>query len=342
MNIKIYKLEPEKCAQWDGYIEANNDATFFHLSGWQTVLEKAFGHTAHYLYAVNGDDIVGVLPLLHVKSLLFGNTLSSLPFAVYGGVLSDNDDVRNQLIESACALAQSLGVDALEFRNQQRSAHSWPVKNLYVTFKKTMSEDNDVNMQAIPRKQRAVVRKGIKAGLVAEDNAEWRRLYRLYAESVRNLGTPVFGSKYFELLRKVFKDQSRVLVVSDNGVDVCGVLSFYFKDEVLPYYAGARPRARALKANDYMYWELMKRSVEQGVKRFDFGRSKIGSGSYSYKKNWGFEPLPLHYEYFLVKSLAMPEVNPNNPKYSLFIDLWKKLPLPVANVLGPFLARNLG
>ncbi|HIE56058.1 MAG TPA: GNAT family N-acetyltransferase, partial [Chromatiaceae bacterium] len=159
---------------------------------------------------------------------------------------------------------------------------------------------------------------------------------------LRNLGTPVFSRNYLRLLREEFGQDCRVLIIQHQGRDIAGVMSFYFRNEVLPYYGGSLPVARQLKGNDFMYWELLRRSGEEGITLFDFGRSKQGTGSFSFKKNWGFEPQPLHYQYHLVKVDAIPEVNPMNPKYQLFIKGWKKMPLSIANRLGPLLAKSLG
>ncbi|MEZ5529322.1 MAG: FemAB family PEP-CTERM system-associated protein [Porticoccaceae bacterium] len=285
----------------------------------------------------------GILPLAHNKSLLFGNQLVSNPFCVYGGVVADSDEVAGALRAAACELAHSLDVDALELRNLVDSGKNWPTKTLYSTFRRAIDPDPEVNMQAIPSKQRTMVRKGIKNGLISELGDHWDRAYRVYSESVRNLGTPVFSRKYFSVLREVFGEDCGVLMITHEGRDVAGVVSFYFRDEVLPYYGGSIAEARDIKGvNDFMYWELMRRSAEQGIRTFDFGRSKNDSGPYHFKKHWGFEPEPLHYEYHLVRATAVPEVNPLNPKYQLFIRAWKKLPLSVANRIGPFLAKNLG
>ena len=198
-------------------------------------------------------------------------------------------------------------------------------------------------MQAIPRKQRAMVRKGIKAGLVGEIDATVDRFFDLYADNVHRHGTPALPKRYFEALKRTFGDRCEVLTVcSASGLPVSGVLSFYFKDEVLPYYAGDRVEARDLAANDFKYWDLMRRACERGLRIFDYGRSKQGTGSYDFKKNWGFEPTPLHYEYQLFKGDRIPENNPLNPKYQLFIRAWRRLPRSMANRLGPFIVKNLG
>ncbi|MET0106809.1 MAG: FemAB family XrtA/PEP-CTERM system-associated protein [Sedimenticola sp.] len=340
--MEIKRLTPDVEHRWDEFVETCPNATFFHKAGWKTVLERSFGHSTHYLYAEDQGQVKGVLPLANVKSWLFGNTLSSTPFCVYGGIASIETEAEKLLRNEACRIAEQLGVDALELRNRQQSGSGWPAKDLYVTFRKEIAQDPDENLKAIPRKQRAMVRKGIKSGLVSELDSGCDRLYRIYSESVRNLGTPVFSQSYFRNLREAFGEQCDVLMINHEGMDVAGVMSFYFRDEVLPYYGGSIPQARNLKANDFMYWELMRESAERGIGIFDYGRSKVGTGSYSFKKNWGFEPEPLNYEYHLVKSKSIPEVNPMNPKYQLFIKAWKKLPLTVANVVGPILAKNLG
>jgi FemAB-related protein (PEP-CTERM system-associated) len=343
MGLAVRKLEAEGASAWDVYVRNAAQATFFHLSGWKSVLERAFGHRAHFLYAEQDGAIVGILPLAQVKSTLFGNSLSSLPFCVYGGIVAETAEAAGALRSEACRLAESLKVDALELRNNRPSEAGWPVKELYYTFRKAIEADDEANLMAIPNRQRAMIRKGIKEGLQSEWDTGTDRLYRVYAESVRNLGTPVFSAKYLRILREIFSDDCSVLMITHEGEDVAGVMNFYFKDEVLPYYGGSTAVARTIKGvNHFMYWELMRRSREQGYRLFDFGRSKAGTGPYSFKKNFGFEPQPLPYEYHLVKSQAVPDINPLNPKYRMMVNTWTKLPLPLANFIGPFLARSLG
>lgn len=340
--MQVHELTADKVEQWDRFVDVCNGATFFHRAGWQEVYQQAFGHKTWFLYAEAGGQIEGVLPLAQIKSRLFGNSLMSSPFCVYGGIAAESELARIKLEQAATELAQRLGVDYLEMRNQTRSHDNWPVKDLYVTFKKTMDPDPEKNMLAIPRKQRAMVRKGINAGLQGRDDDGVESFFRAYSESVRNLGTPVFSKRYFQILRNVFGDDCRVLTITKDERTVASVMSFYFRDQVLPYYGGGTSEARALKGNDFMYWELMRRSCEAGIKVFDYGRSKKGTGSYSFKKNWGFEPEPLFYEYHLVKSQSLPDINPLNPKYRLFINLWQRLPLSLSMKIGPLISRSLG
>ena len=328
--------------RWDAFVEKCADATFFHRFGWRRAVESGLGHRAWYLIAERSGVVEGLLPLAEIRSVLFGHRLVSVPGAVYAGVIATGDDARRILIGEACRLSHHLGVSALELRSRSVAEVSWPRSDLYVTFRKPISEDVDANMMAIPRKQRAMVRKGIEAGLTSRVVARLDDFFPIYAESVRNLGTPVFPRRYFEVLMDEFQGACETTVIAYNGRDIAAVMSFYFRNEVLPYYGGSRAAARAVKGNDFMYWDLMCRAAVRGVTVFDYGRSKIGSGSYSFKKNWGFAAEPLAYEYYMVRGDRIPAVNPNNPKYRLFINAWKRLPLPLANWVGPLVSRSLG
>ncbi|MCG8325597.1 MAG: FemAB family PEP-CTERM system-associated protein, partial [Thiotrichales bacterium] len=183
--------------------------------------------------------------------------------------------------------------------------------------------------------------KGMDPGLVSETDDDADRFFRIYAVSVRNLGTPVYPKRYFEALRSTFGNNCRILTVLKDGKPVSSVLSLYFNRTVMPYYGGGLPEARNLKAYDFMYWELMRRSCGEGMRVFDFGRSIEGTGSFSFKKNWGFEPGRLHYKQLMVQALQAPDIRPGNAKYRAYIKIWQKLPLPVANFIGPLVAKSL-
>ena len=341
LTVRPYR-EADK-QHWERFVFACAEATFFHRIGWREILETVFKHRTHYLIACRGEQIVGVLPLAQVKSLLFGHALVSLPFAVYGGVAVIDPEAAGALHQAAASLGRELGVQHLELRNRVALEPGWPHQDLYVTFRKTLLPEVEANMLAIPRKQRAVVRKGIQRNLRSEIDANTDRFFALYADNQHRHGTPPHSARYFKALRRVFGDDCEVLtVVTAEGKSVSGVLSFYFRDEVLPYYAGDVVEARETSANDFKYWELMRRACNRGVKVFDYGRSKLETGSFDFKRNWGFEPAPLHYEYQLFKRDTVPQNNPANPKYRAAIDLWRRLPRNVVNAIGPVLARHLG
>jgi len=306
-------------------------------------MEKVFGHATYYFYAEQDDAIVGVLPLAQVKTLLFGHAVVSLPFAVYAGVVAVDEGVAIALETEADRLARKLGAEYLELRQLTRQHDGWPRQDLYVTFRKALLPDEEANLLAIPRKQRAMVRKGIKNELVSRFDDDAACFYSLFAKNVHRHGTPALPMRYFEALRSTFGTDCSVLTVySPEGRPLSSVLSFYFRDEILPYYAGDDEAARDLAANDFKYWELMRHACARGIKLFDYGRSKIGTGPFAFKKNWGFEPQSLHYEYRLYGRDSVPANNPSNAKYKLMIGAWRRLPLRVANWLGPFIVRGLG
>ncbi len=244
--------------------------------------------------------------------------------------------------QAAEELAEKLKVGHLEYRNFKPQNPAWHTKALYVTFRKEIDADVEKNMLAIPRKQRAMVRKGIKAGLQSSIDANVDRFFDAYSVSVHRLGTPVFSKKFFRLLKETFADDCEVMTITKDGRTVSSVMSFYFRDEVLPYYGGGTSEARAVAGNDFMYWELMRRACERGYKIFDFGRSKLGTGAYDFKVNWGFEAQPLHYEYQLHAAKEVPDTNPLNPKFQLFIKMWQRMPISLANAIGPHIVKNLG
>jgi FemAB-related protein (PEP-CTERM system-associated) len=347
MPVSIRSLDHTGAAAWDAFVTGHPDGTFFHRAAWADVIEKSFGHRTHYICAERDGAITGVLPMARVKTLLFGDSLISVPFCVYGGPLAADSASAAALTAHAAALLEKTGASAVEFRYRRPDTDDmgcdWLERpDLYVTFRKQIEADHDKNMKAIPRKQRAMVRKGIQNNLRSVVNRDVALLHGIYAESVRNLGTPVFSRRYFAMLADVFRDDCDIVTVMDGDTAIASVMNFYFRDEVLPYYGGGIASARQRAGNDFMYWEVMRRAADHGYRLFDFGRSKLGTGAFDFKKNWGFAPENLCYRYKLAPGASIPDHNPLNPKYRLFIAGWKQLPLAVANAIGPSIVRGLG
>jgi len=348
MAVRIHALDDAAAPAWDAFVQATPAASFFHLTPWATVIRRSFGHRTYYAYATQDGAIVGVLPLARMRTRLFGDSLASTPFCVYGGAVAATQEAAAALEAHARDLQRRLGVPCLEFRRREAADPGWTERPpLYCTFRKPIrltGDDARDMQQNIPRKQRAEVRKAIERfRLTSVSDGDTDRLHRIYAESVRNLGSPVFPRRYFRLLGQAFPGAHDVTTVLHEGRPVAAVLNFHFRDQVLPYYGGGTQQARALSANDFLYWEVMRRAGrERGATLFDFGRSKTGTGAFAYKRNWGFTPEPLHYCYQLAPGARIPDNNPNNPKYRVFIAAWKRLPLPLANLLGPPLVRGLG
>lgn len=331
--------------RWDAFVLACPEATFFHRAGWRRVAEEVFGLKAPYLYAEDAQGAIrGVLPLVHIDSLLFGNRLVSNAFCTGGGPAAVDDATAAALDEHAVGLVRKLGVDWLEYRQPPRRHPGRPChEGLHATFAQDIEPDPDRAMKRIPGKQRNILRKGLAAGLAEVEEHGVDDFYAMFAVTMRRLGTPVYPKAYFAKLRQVFGADCEVLTATREGRPIATAMNFTFRDRVLPYYVASMPEARACAAADFLYWRIMRRMVERrGGGIFDWGRSKIGSGTYAFKRHWGFEPRPVVHEFHLRDARPLPNVSPTNPRYRYFIATWRKLPLPVANRLGPLLARGLG
>lgn len=328
---------------WNDFVDSCENATFFHKAEWQLVLNRSFPHETFFLYSEHDGRIDGVLPMAWVKSRLFGQSLVSLPFTVYGGIASESHIAKQALETAAQRLAIDLGVDFLEFRNIDVCNAQWASQSLYYTFRKEICGDDASNLAAIPRKQRAMIRKGIAANLTSVVDRDVSSFYRLYADNLHRHGTPPLPKVFFDTAMLLFGDRAEILTVTDSaGTSLSAVLSFYFRNEILPYYAGDIRLARDCAANDFKYWELMRRAVSKEISIFDFGRSKEGAGSFNFKKNWGFVPQPLHYEYCLYSRDIVPQNNPSNKKFDILIRTWRRLPLPFVNKIGRYVVSGLG
>ncbi len=335
-------------AAWDAYVAAHRDATPFHSSAWCRAVTKATGHRCHVLAAYDTKGaMAGLLPLHHIRSPLFGQALVATGFAVDGGILAGSESAAAALSEAAAGLARTLGISSVELRGGPLpDGEGWRREDgIYAGFVRDLATDDEAELLAIPRKQRAEVRKALESDLTVTTGhgaAERCDHYRIYATSVRNLGTPVFPKRLFDAVLDAFGDDADILTIREKGRPVASVLSLYWRGAVMPYWGGGTATARKLRANELMYFALMRHARAKRCARFDFGRSKVGTGPWSYKKNWGFEPRPLVYSRWLAPGEAARDTNPNSAKYRLQVDLWKKLPLWAANRIGPLIARGLG
>ena len=334
--------DPTERARIERFVARQADAQLFHNPAWSLGAERGCRQHAHCLIAEDGQGLRGLLPLTEMRSALFGSALVSTGFGVGGGIIGDGV---NELADAALALAAKLRVASVELRGGPVPA-GWEMREgVYAGFVRDLPKDDEEILKAIPRKQRAEVRRAQTLGLqvrVGCSDADLADHYAVYSESVRNLGTPVFPRTLFRAMFDSWGEDADILTVTKDGRAIASVFSIYFNGAVHPYWGGGTAEARGLRANEHMYHALMRHAAARGCTRFDFGRSKLGTGAYAYKKNWGFEPEPLRYAVRSVDGAPLREVNPLSPKYRLQVQLWQKLPLPVANLLGPFLSRGLG
>jgi FemAB-related protein (PEP-CTERM system-associated) len=329
--------------EWDGFVEQASHATFFHLWGWRDVLQTAFGFRTHYLAARRDGRLVGVLPLCEVPAGLRGRCLLSLPFAVEAGVCAGDDAARGALDAAALGLSASLGAAYLELRDGLAGDGCRVREGVYYRFRRPLYATDAENFAAIPRKQRRMVRVGQRHGLVADTAAADVHVFHdLYARSVHRLGTPVFSSRYFALLLRAFPGRCVLLTVSAAGRPVAAVLSFLFRDTIMPYYAGSRRELFRQAVNDVMYWELMRFACRRGLRSFDFGRSKQGTGAFDFKRHWGFAPEPLRYRVYGRDQRPPVPRTVDDAGVRLLRWGWRRMPLGLTKVIGPALLRRFG
>lgn len=348
LSVKLLDLrDAAQASAIDAYVMRHAEGTPFHRTAWLGAIEQATGNRALPLAAVDdAGAIAGLLPLHHIRSALFGQALVSSGFAVDGGILADNDEVAGALAREAQQLARERGNLSLELRGGAAPGGNWDLhEGQHVGFVRPIASDDEAELLAVPRKHRAELRKALANPAltidVGRDRRHLRDHYHVYATSVRNLGTPVFPARLFRAVVERFGDDADILIVREGDRPVSAVLSLYHKGRVMPYWGGGIGDARSLRSNELMYYRLMGHARTRGMEMFDFGRSKVGSGQAAWKKSFGFEPRPLAYHGWSADG-ARRDVDPNSAKYQRRIDYWKKLPLPVANLIGPLIARGLG
>lgn len=340
-NTSATRVEPIAArADWDTFVRTSADATFFHQSGWTDVLVESFGFRSCFLAARRAGRVVGVLPLCELSPPMGRPRLLSLPFAVEAGVAAIDAEARSALEAAAVALAQERDALYLELRDGHAGEAFQPRHGTYFRFRRTISDCDEENLRRIPRKQRRMIRVGQANDLRASIEPGTDVFYDLYARSQRRLGTPLLPQHYFASLVRHFPEHAVVLVVRRGDTPVAAVLSFFFRDQVLPYYAGSRDDCFRYGVNDFMYWELMRLACRRGALTFDFGRSKRGSGAFDYKRHWGFDPEPLCYRvHALGRSLPHRRAVDDTPVRLLSWG-WRRLPLAVTKTVGPFFSRR--
>ena len=346
--MKVSRYTEAEKKLWNRYVIDHPESTIFHTVEWKEVVEEIFGHPSVYLYVEKEGTIHGILPLFLIKSFLFGTFLTSVAFAVYGGILADNPEAERLLFQEAKRITDSENADYLELRNQKKSGFDLPLKDLYYLFCLDLPPDPEIVWKQMRKRNRNILRKGIKSGLSYTFNGlgspqpeELECFYHMFSRCQRALGTPVLPLDFFRKLLKKFPGQTAIFSARHEGKIVSAVFVFLFKDTISPYYIGYDSAYLKYAPNNYILWEVIQYGCLQGFKKYDMGRSRLGTGSYKFKRHWGIEPQPLHYEYYLARLKEIPQVNPSNPKYNIPREIWGRMPLALTRFLGPKLIKYL-
>ncbi len=329
---------------WNIFVNENKKTSIYHLAEWRDIIGKIFGHEMHYLYAVNDRGVVnGILPLIRLNSRIFGDFIVSMPFFNYGGVVGDNKAVEDALMQYACELSVDLNTSHIEFRDLVERDSNWKVRKDKVIMELALPDSVDVLWKAFRPKLRAQIRKPAREGAQIEHGGHelLNQFYQVFSENMRDLGTPVYSRDFFKEILLKFPEQVFLSVVKYREQPVAAAFLIGYRDRLEIPWASSLRKYNKLGVNMLLYWEVLKKSIDKGYKVFDFGRSTIDAGTYRFKKQWGAQPRQLYWHYCVREKGVMPNITPNNPKYKLAINVWKKLPLPVANFLGPGIVKYL-
>ncbi len=341
--LEVAQASERDSSDWNRYVERNPVSTFAHRWEWSDILSDSFGTQPYYFIARQNNQVVGILPSALMKSFMFGKYLISLPWLDYGGAIADDDHIAYEIVHRAVNVARENGCEFFEMRAVRHRLPDLTDKTNKREFRLDLSGGEEALWKSFNAKARNQVRKAEKGGLgVKFGGVELLDdFYKVFAYNMRDLGTPVWPRELFREIFRYFPNESEIVIVLLDDKVVAGGVILHYRDYSTVPSASAYRKYLKLCPNNMMYWETIKHCIQRGSKFFDFGRSTEGAGTYKFKKQWLSEPEKQVWQYKLIKANSLPELNPNNPKFKLAIKLWQKMPLPIANFLGPRIVTKL-
>ena len=341
--INIVTIDKVSDDEIDKYVDAHSHATPYHFSCWRNLINNLFHHEDVSIAAINqNNEIQGYLPLIRLKSFLFGDFAVSMPYFNYGGPLADNHVIQNKLVESAIEISRNNNIEHIELR-ELMSREGLETKQEKVSMVRKLPETSKLLSKEIGTKLRAQINRSkldspeVKIGKLELIND----FYKVFATNMRDLGTPVYSKEFFYRVIEAWYNESHIVVVYMNNKPVACALLLGYRDMLEIPWASALKKTNKLGINMFMYWNILNFAIQNNYKFFDFGRSSIDSGTFKFKKQWGAIPQQNYWNYWLPEGESLPQINPNNTKYKLLISTWKKLPLFISNVLGPPIVKNI-
>jgi len=325
-------------------VHDHRDGTIFHTTGWQKAVSDCFRHRPYYLVASREQDFVGVLPLFLVKSRLAGRLLVSVPYAVGGGILADDRRVARALFEHARGIADEQRCRSIDFRSSTAAVADLPVIDRYVGFARELPLRAEDVLGWLPRKARAAARNGRdKYGLsISFGRRHLHDVWLLYTRSMKRLASIAYPESFFRSIVGRMSGRCWVCLVRNDGRPVAGLVTLLFRDRVMPYFIGTSDDAKRVSAANFIYYCVMERAVGEGMRIFDFGRSRVdNTGSYNFKRFNGFDPKPLEYQTYTPVGESAPNLSPTNPRFALARSVWRHLPLAVTRIAGGYIAKHV-
>ncbi len=340
--MEIVQYSDKMTKQWDDFVLQHPDGWHYHLIGWREVIKRTYGHVGNYISAIdNYGKIHGLLPLVMIKSRIFGNSLTSLPFVDYAGLISNNNETSEAIIKSSMDFAQSNGLEFVELRQLKQSEGDFVNSTLKVTLVIELPDNEEALFKSLSSERRNRVKKARNSGLSVElVGPEMLPIFfKIWSENMRDLGSPAHSYDFFKNILEIFSDSSNIMLVKYNDEYIGGAISLFYKEKLaLPWVSSLR-KTFHLYPNNILYWEAMLYAISRGFRFFDFGRSTIGSGTYTFKKRWGAEERQLFWQKINLGVKDLTESDQEKLKYKLLIALWKKIPISCSRVIGPKIRR---
>ena len=337
--MEVKEITQEDCNKWNDYVMNHPDGTFYHLIGWKNVVEKTYGHKSYYYMVLDDKQIEGILPLFLIKSKLFGTKLVSLPFANYGGILTDNAEAEKLLVNKSKEVFKELNADYLEFR--YLSEHNIEITNkIYNTFILQLTLNPEELWNKFDKKVRNSTRNAIKSNLKFKIGPKYiNDFYRIYSKNMKEKGTPTHSFNFFRNIQNHLNTNVSVVLYEDRVI--ASLFLLFYKNTVTAGWGSSLSEYLKFSPNNLLYWESIKYACGNNYKFFDFGRSRENVGTYDFKKKWNPEQKQLYYQYFLNENKEMPDTSQLNPKRKIFSKVWLSLPNIMTNLLGPKIRKNM-
>lgn len=331
---------------WDDYVATHPRASVYHHSGWSQVLRETFRQEAWFLDLRDASGkLAGVLPMIRQPGPIIGSYMTSMPYFNYGGALADTAAGARELMERACEVARRRGCKYIEFRDTVACQGEWQVRTDKVTMILDLPPDAATLAGSIGSKLRSQVRRPdrerpatVAGGMELLDD-----FYDVFRRNMHSLGTPVYPRGFFAALLSRFPVQCRLVVIRSGETPMAaGFLVTAGRTMEIPW-AACRDDAKQRGYNMKLYWECLSLAIASGCSRFDFGRTTVGSGTHKFKAQWGASPVQL---YWHRRMLRRQESNAggrsdDGSMRRIVAAIWKKLPLPVANIAGPMISPRL-
>ena len=347
--LKITAATDADQSAWDSFVHSHPLASPYHLFAWGYAITQAYGHKCYYLIAKENEKVVGVLPMVHLKFSFLLNELVALPFCDVGNCLATTANVESKILSEARKCGQQLKTKNIQLRGQLHNDSAFDTSFSMMESDKVrmlldLPDSSETLLKSFKSKLRSQVRKSEKNGVsfrwTGRDGVD--SFYSVFCNNMRDLGSPVHSKHLFQSIMEQYGDNAQIGLAEYEGQCIGAGLILSTKEQTSIPWASTLRRYNRLAPNMLLYWNCMKYAADNNKKVFDFGRSTENEGTFRFKKQWGAQPVPL--PWYLSPSKTKNVVKENKtqrPGREKIAEIWKKMPVPMANFVGPQLRKYI-